>query len=87
MKTLAGDYEAYKGLQRVRVVERGGLLYLEQKDPFTDMTVPLIPENDKLETQRFYILTEGVRQPVKFDVRSPTEVDLYVERYRYHKKT
>jgi len=86
MKTLAGDYEVYKGLQRVRVVERGGLLYLEQKGPFTDMTVPLIPENDELEPQRFYILTEGVKQPVKFDVRSPTDIDLYVERYRYHKK-
>jgi CubicO group peptidase (beta-lactamase class C family) len=86
MRTLVGTYEIYKGLSKVRVVNRSGLLYLEQKDSFTDTLVPLIPEDDNPESQRFYVLTEGVRQPINFDVHSQTEIDLYIERYRYHKK-
>lgn len=86
MRMLAGTYEVYKGLSRVTVLNKGGLLYLEQKTPFTDTLVPLIPEDDELDSFKFYILNEGVRQPVKFVVHSPANIDLYVERYRYHKK-
>jgi len=85
-RTLVGTYEVYKGLSRARVLNRNGLLYLERKDPFTYSLVPLLPENEKPESTRFYILTEGVRQPIKFVVHSPADIDLYVERYRYHKK-
>jgi len=86
MERLTGNYETYKGLSRVRVVNRGGLLYLEQRDPFTDACVPLIPEDDLIESGRFYTLTEGVRQPVEFVFRSPDNIDLFIERYRYHRK-
>ena len=85
MRTLVGTYEIYKGLSKVRVVNRGGLLYLEQKDSFTDTLVPLIPENENLQSQKFFVLAEGVRQPINFEVHSQTEIDLYIERYRYHK--
>ena len=85
MKILTGTYEIYRGLSRVKVVNRGGLLFLERRDWFMEASIPLIPERDDLETYRFYILSEGVRQPVEFVVESPEKIDLYVERNRYHK--
>lgn len=87
MKRLTGTYEIYRGLSRVRVLNKGGLLYLEQKSPFTDVQAPLIPEDAAYENTRFHILTEGVKQPIEFDVSSDDEIDLYIERYRYHKKS
>jgi CubicO group peptidase (beta-lactamase class C family) len=55
MEKLAGVYETYERLSSVNVVNRGGLLYLEQRDIYTpdDSTVPLIPEDDKLESFKF----------------------------------
>jgi hypothetical protein len=47
--------------------------------------VPLIPEDPGLETNEFYIWSEGVKQPVEFVAYSPEKMDLYVERNRYHK--
>lgn len=85
MEMLSGTYETYRGLSRVEVVSKAGLLYLVQKDPLSNITAPLIPEDDWLETGGFYIWSEGVKQPVEFVTESPEKIDLYVERNRYHK--
>lgn len=85
METLTGKYETYKGLAKAEVVNRGGRLHIIQKGHVSDITVPLIPEEDMLEENRFYIWTEGVRQPVEFVVKSKDRIDLYIERNRYHK--
>jgi len=74
------------GIERVRVVKRGGLLYLEQKDLFTDALVPLIPEDPMLESTAFYTLTDGVKAPIEFVERGDGRIDLFVERYCYHRK-
>lgn len=84
MRTLTGSYETYRGLAKAEIVSKGGLLYLVQKGFDADTATPLIPENDMLESDRFYILSEGVRQPVEFAI-GPEKIDLYVERNRYHK--
>jgi CubicO group peptidase (beta-lactamase class C family) len=84
MDLLCGAYEAYRGATKARVFPKAGLLYLEQKDDFQNVVVPLIPEDDSMASHRFYILTEGVRQPVEFET-TPEGLDLYVERNRYHK--
>lgn len=84
MKLLAGTYETYRRTVSVRVFVKGGLLYLEQKNPFLDSVVPLIPEDDFLRNYRFYTLTEGVRQPIEFQA-GPKGIDLSIERDRYHK--
>ncbi|MFB0558847.1 MAG: serine hydrolase [Candidatus Bathyarchaeia archaeon] len=85
MEILTGRYETYKGLAKAEVVNRGGRLYIIQKGHVSDITVPLIPEEDMLDENRFYIWTEGVRQPVEFVVKSKDRIDLYIERNRYHK--
>jgi CubicO group peptidase (beta-lactamase class C family) len=86
-ETLTGTYEAYKGLAKVRVVKKAGLLHLEQKTPFADAVIPLIPDGDPTKTYSYYVLTDANRQPVEFVVHSPSDIDLYIERYRYHKKS
>jgi len=85
MERLTGTYETYRGLSKVSVVNKGGLLYLEQRDEFASSSVPLVPEDDRLETYRFYTWSQGLRQPVEFVVHSPEKIDLFVERNRYHK--
>jgi CubicO group peptidase (beta-lactamase class C family) len=83
MRDLTGEYQIHMGLERLRVVNKGGLLYLEQKDSFIDSLTPLIPEEPYLENLRFYIQVDGLRQPIEF-VEKGDGYDLYVERYRYH---
>lgn len=85
MKRLTGTYQIYKGLETVKVISKAGLLYLEAKDQFTDMVVPLIPEDDSLSSSRFYSFSDGLRQPIEFIVDHSGNIDLYIERYRYHK--
>ena len=83
MRSLIGEYQIHMGLEKLRVINRGGLLYLEQKDSFLDATTPLIPEEPMLNSLRFYSLTEGIIQPIEF-VKTRKGYDLFVERYRYH---
>lgn len=85
MKTLTGTYETYKGLNRVKIIKKEGILYLKKKDQFTDVEKPLIPEENTLNSHKFHIFTEGIREPVQFVVQSPDDIDLYIERYRYKK--
>lgn len=85
LNMLTGSYETYKGIVKVNIVNRGGLLYLERKNEFGEISVPLIPEDEKLETLKFYILSGIAKTPVEFIVKSPEKIDLYVERRVFHK--
>ena len=84
MRSLTGEYQIHMGLEKLRVVNKGGLLYLEQKDSFIDAQTPLIPEEQMMGNLRFYTLTEGIKVPIEF-VETGTGYDLFLERYRYHK--
>jgi len=86
MSELAGVYETYMGIEKVSVVRKGGMLYLEQKDLFTDALVPLIPEDPIMESATFYTLTDGVKAPIEFVERGDGGIDLFIERYCYHRK-
>lgn len=84
MRSLTGEYQIHMGLEKLRVVNKGGLLYLEQKDSFIDAQTPLIPEEQMMGNLRFYTLTEGIKVPIEL-VETGTGYDLFLERYRYHK--
>ncbi|MCR6669388.1 MAG: hypothetical protein NDF52_07445, partial [archaeon YNP-WB-062] len=60
-------------------------LYLVQKGVFGSITMPLIPEDDLMESNRFYVYSNGVRMPVEFVIYSDGRVDMYIERDRFHK--
>jgi CubicO group peptidase (beta-lactamase class C family) len=85
MRSLVGVYQIHMGLEKLRVLNRGGLLYIEQKDPFLDALTPLIPEDPTLDNLDFYTLVEGIRTPVKF-IEASGGFDMFYERYRYHKR-
>jgi CubicO group peptidase (beta-lactamase class C family) len=86
MINLTGEYQIHMGLEKLHIVNKGGLLYIEQRDPFIDCLIPLIPEDKMSDNLRFYTLTEGIRQPVEF-LETDCGFDLFLERYRYHKKS
>jgi CubicO group peptidase (beta-lactamase class C family) len=85
MDRLAGRYEIYKGIESVEVVKKLGMLYLESRTPFAETLQPLIPEDPSLDSTAFYTLTDGAKSPVEFVVHEDGRVDLFVERYCYHK--
>jgi CubicO group peptidase (beta-lactamase class C family) len=85
MRSLTGEYQIHIGLEKLRVINKGGLLYIEQRDSFVDAQTPLIPEDPMLGSLRFYTLVEGIRTPIEF-IENGTGYDLFVERYIYHKK-
>lgn len=86
MNMLAGEYVSYKNIHRVSVVKKMGLLYLESKEKFFEISAPLIPEKGDIENLKFYLLESGgIGLPVEFEIGPKGEIDMYVERNRFHK--
>jgi CubicO group peptidase (beta-lactamase class C family) len=84
MRSLTGEYQIHMGLEKLRIINKGGLLYLEQRDPFVDAQTPLVPEDPMLGSLRFYTIVEGIKTPIEF-VNARNGYNLFVERFRYHK--
>lgn len=83
MERFTGKYESYKGITEVSVVKKNGLLFLEGQYG----SYPLIPKSENLEENLFYIYSEtGQRSIIEFWEKSSGEIDLLVERNRFHKK-
>lgn len=87
MAQLTGTYETYRGIETIRVINKGGLLYAEATDPVTTTTMltPLIPEDPTLATTRFYTWSTGVKTPVEFWIDEQGATRLIIERYCYRK--
>ncbi len=87
LEGLTGEYEAYKGTNRVSVVRKGALLFAESKSRWSESSLPLIPESRVTGNRKFNIyLPEGGLMPVEFAEGSDGGVDLYMERWRLHRK-
>ena len=83
---LVGEYETYKGINKVSVKKKGSLLYVESEMWGTKTSYPLIPETDKIEDLRFYTISGPSKKArVEFVVNSSGKIDLYIERNRFHK--
>ncbi len=87
MQRLTGSYEVYRGIERLKVVNRGGLLHLEVTSQRTERKTytPLIPEDPTLASTDFYTSRIGLKSPVEFAVGEDGSVDLFIGRYCYHK--
>ncbi|MEM2202564.1 MAG: serine hydrolase [Candidatus Bathyarchaeia archaeon] len=81
---LSGLYQTYKGTMDAKVVSKGGLLQIEICDKYTDVIIPLIPENIEGNVKRFYAIQAGGKLPVEFIVDGE-RVELIYERYRLKK--
>jgi CubicO group peptidase (beta-lactamase class C family) len=86
LNQLVGEYEIYKGIEKIEVLKKAGMLHIHSKTPFADIIQPLIPENPSIESKKFYTYMDGLKTPVEFDIKERGEIDLYIERYVYHKK-
>lgn len=85
MAMLVGEYAGYKGIVKISVVRKGGLLFIEIKEKLAEQSLALIPESDRLENLKFYVPMTGTRIAAEFVVDASGKVDLYIERYRFHK--
>jgi CubicO group peptidase (beta-lactamase class C family) len=85
MAMLTGEYESYKGIWKFSVVRMGGILLAESKDKLLPQSLALIPEDDRLESLKFYTLAGGTRSPVEFVVDPSGKIDLYTGHNRFHK--
>jgi CubicO group peptidase (beta-lactamase class C family) len=85
MTMLVGEYAGYKGIVKISVVRRGGLLFIESKEKLAEQSLALIPESNKLESLKFYVPMTGARMAAEFIVEASGKVDLYIERNRFHK--
>jgi len=86
LKQLEGNYESYRGVRRLSVVRKGPMLHLEEKTKLIEMSVPLIPDSEKMKKLKFHIYSGvGVKMPVEFVVDSKGLIDMYLERWRLHK--
>ena len=62
------------------------MLYLEEKTKYVESSLPLIPEDERLEKLRFYVYSGvGAKMPVEFTVDAEGRIDMYMERWRLHK--
>jgi CubicO group peptidase (beta-lactamase class C family) len=86
MSMLTGQYESYKGIEKISIVRKGGILFFESKDKLSEQSLALLPEDDTLKSLKFYVPAGGQRMPLEFVVDSSGKIDLYLwERYRFHK--
>ena len=85
LNMLTGTYKGYGDITRMKILNRGGLLYLEMNDELSQLSIPIIPEDIKLETLEFYTITNGKKEPVEFRVKSPSQIDVIIERNLFHK--
>ncbi|MEA2090453.1 MAG: serine hydrolase [Thermoproteota archaeon] len=84
LNILTGRYETYKGTMEAQVVKKDTFLYIEIKDKYMEMIIPLVPENIQGNVKTFYTLQGGGKLKVEFIVENKN-VDLIYERYRLRK--
>ncbi|MDH5792891.1 MAG: hypothetical protein OEZ44_11985, partial [Candidatus Bathyarchaeota archaeon] len=66
---------------------KGALLFAESKSRWSESSLPLIPESRSAGNRRFNIyLPESGLMPVEFAEGPDGGVDLYMERWRLHRK-
>ena len=86
---LTGIYETYKGLMRVTITNKNGILYCRihsNNELLEDQVFPLIPETEFMEDFRFFTIDPfGSRLPIEFIVKNKKKIDLIVERDCFHK--
>jgi hypothetical protein len=81
---LSGIYETYKGTMDAKAAPKDGILQIEICDKYTDMIIPLIPEDIESTVKKFYAIQAGGKLPVEFIVDGD-HVELIYERYRLKK--
>ncbi|MCW4048491.1 MAG: serine hydrolase [Candidatus Bathyarchaeota archaeon] len=83
---LTGSYKAYRDTFKVDIVQRGGMLFGEVKNKWSETTIPLIPVSDDPEENAFWIYGgENGRMKIWFEIHD-YETRVYYERWVLRKK-
>lgn len=87
LEKLTGEYELYKGVGKMKLSSKDGLLYYQYD--LWGINVPLIPsesERNNLITLNYYIVTEsGGRDPVQFEIDEDGTIWMHHERLKWKK--
>jgi CubicO group peptidase (beta-lactamase class C family) len=87
IEKLTGEYELYKGVGKMKLTAKGGLLYYQYD--YWGINSPLIPlENEKndLITLNYYLITEvGGKDPIQFEIDNNDTIWMHHERLKWKK--
>ena len=86
IEKLAGEYELFKGVGKMKLTTKGGLLYYQYD--YWDINSPLIPfeSEDDLITLNYYLITEvGGKDPVQFEIDEHGTIWMHHERLKWKK--
>ncbi len=87
MDKLTGTYESYRGIKKMEIEQETTLLKLTVKERLESQKVILIPEDKEVDNYKFYYYDgNGEKNSVRFDVKDDGDIDLYIGRWRLHKK-
>lgn len=83
---LTGTYESFRGIKEMEVEKEANLLKLTVKERLESQQLVLIPESEDVDEYEFYYLDgNGEKNSVRFEVEDE-DIDLYIGRWRLHKK-
>jgi CubicO group peptidase (beta-lactamase class C family) len=83
---LVGQYSSYKGLNKIEVLKKGGLLYLKSIGTGNETETPLLPVTTKADDFNFIIPQGYFEMPCEFIInKEKNRIDLVIERAVYHK--
>ncbi|MCW4027235.1 MAG: serine hydrolase [Candidatus Bathyarchaeota archaeon] len=86
LRMLVGEYETYKGINKVSVKKKAAQLYVESQEWGRKTSYPLVPETAKIEDYKFHAISgPGRKTLVEFVLASSGKIDLYIDRNRFHK--
>ncbi|MFX0013265.1 MAG: serine hydrolase [Promethearchaeota archaeon] len=87
LEKLTGEYELYKGVGKMKVISKGGILFYQYD--YWGINSPLIPvesEKKDLITFDYYLLTEvGGKDPVQFEIDENGTIWMHHERLKWKK--
>ncbi len=87
MDRLTGTYKSYRGIKEMEIEKEFGLLKLTVKERLESTKLILIPEKKDVDDLRFYYLDgNGEKNSVRFEVEEDGDIDLFIGRWRLHKK-
>ncbi|MBS3790759.1 MAG: serine hydrolase [Candidatus Thermoplasmatota archaeon] len=87
MDMITGTYKSYRGIKEMEIEKEFGLLKLTVKERLESTKVIIIPETKNVDDFQFYYLDgNGEKNSVRFEVKDNGEIDLFIGRWRLHKK-
>jgi CubicO group peptidase (beta-lactamase class C family) len=84
LNELCGNYASFGGINQVTIVNKGGILFVENKKQ--SYSIPIIPQDDSTTPMEFYLINQfGAKMPVVF--RENNGIQFIYERNQFRKNS